>query len=105
MFNEQLSDKIPIDSVIITNRTRKEFRDIKSLAESSSAVGLLQPIVINENNELIDGQRSNQSLHSVRNKEIPFYRVSLSQIILGEFHANSNHKDFLRLKGWPYLRL
>ena len=57
MFNEHLSEKISIDSVVITNRTRNDYGDIKSLAESISAVGLLQPIVINENNELIDGQR------------------------------------------------
>ena len=51
MFDEHLSEKIPIDSVIITNRIRKDFGDINSLAESISTVGLLQPIVINENNE------------------------------------------------------
>jgi ParB family chromosome partitioning protein len=55
MFDEHLSEKIPIDSVTVINRTRKDFGDIKSLAESISAIGLLQPIVINENNELIDG--------------------------------------------------
>ena len=57
MLDKHLSEKIPFDSLIITNRTRKDFGDIKSLVESISAVGLLQPIVINENNELIDGQR------------------------------------------------
>jgi ParB-like chromosome segregation protein Spo0J len=56
MFDEYLPEKIPIDSVIITNRTRKDFGNIDSLKESISAVGLLQLIVINENNELIDGQ-------------------------------------------------
>jgi hypothetical protein len=94
MFNEHLSEKISIDTVIIANRTRKDFGDIKSLAESISAVGLLQPIVINENNELIDGQRRIKAYAQLGIKEIPFYRVSLAQIILGEFHANSNRKDF-----------
>ncbi len=94
MFGEHLLEKILIDSVIITNRTRKDFGDIRSLAESISAVGLLQPIVINENNELIDGQRRIKSFIQLGITEIPFYRVSLAQIILGEFHANSNRKDF-----------
>lgn len=94
MFDKHLSEKILIDSVKITNRTRKVFGDIKSLAESISAVGLLQPIVINENNELIDGQRRIKAYIQLGIKEIPFYRVSLEQIILGEFHANSNRKDF-----------
>ena len=43
---------IPIESIIIKDRTRKDFGNINSLAESISSVGLLQPIVINENNEL-----------------------------------------------------
>ena len=94
MFDEHLSEKMPIDSVIITNRTRKDFGDIKSLAESISAVGLLQAIVINENNELIDGQRRIKAYVQLGIKEIPFYRVNLKEIILGEFHANSNRKDF-----------
>ena len=94
MFGEHLLEKILIGSVIITNRTRKDFGDIKSLAESISAVGLLQPIVINENNELIDGQRRIKACMQLGIKEIPFYRVSLEQIILGEFHANLNRKDF-----------
>jgi 16S rRNA G966 N2-methylase RsmD len=94
MLGEHLLEKILIDSVIITNRTRKDFGDIRSLAESISAVGLLQPIVINENNELIDGQRRIKAYIQLGIEEIPFYRVSLAQIILGEFHANSNRKDF-----------
>jgi hypothetical protein len=94
MSDGHLSEKIPIDSVIITNRTRKDFGDIKSLAESISAVGLLQPIVINENNELIDGQRRIKACIQLGINEIPYFRVSLEQIILGEFHANSNRKDF-----------
>jgi ParB-like nuclease domain/Conserved hypothetical protein 95 len=95
-----MTDKLPsvreisIDSIIITNKTRKDFGNISSLAESISTVGLMQPIVINENNELIDGQRRIKAYIQLGIKEIPFYRVSLAQIILGEFHANSNRKDF-----------
>jgi ParB family chromosome partitioning protein len=93
MFKQHLSEKISLDSLIIKNRTRKDFGDIKSLAESISTVGLLQPIVINENNELIDGQRRIKAYIHLGIKEIPCYRVNLKEIILGEFHAHSNHKD------------
>jgi ParB-like nuclease domain len=94
LIDKGLSEKISLDSIIITDRTRKDFGDINSLAESISTVGLLQPIVINENNELIDGQRRIKAFIQLGIKEIPYYRVSLEQIILGEFHANSNRKDF-----------
>ena len=94
MISIQLSNRISIDSIIVTGRTRKDFGDINSLAESIDTVGLMQPIVINENNELVDGLRRIMAHKLLGRKEIPFYRVELEQIVLGEFHANSNRKDF-----------
>jgi ParB-like chromosome segregation protein Spo0J len=89
MTDEHQSEKIKIASVIITNRTRKDLGNIASLAESICSVGLMQPIVINEKNELIDGQRRIKAFLQLGIKEIPFYQVNLEQIFLGEFHANS----------------
>ena len=94
MFDEHLSEKILIDSVIITNRTRKDFGDINSLAESISAIGLLQPIVINENNELIDGQRRIKAYVQLGIKEIPFYRVSLEANYLGRISCKFEPQGF-----------
>ena len=85
---------IPIESILIRDRTRKHLGDINSLAESIASVGLLQPIVINENNELIDGQRRIKAYEQLGRTEIPIYQVNLEMIILGEFHANTNRKDF-----------
>ena len=91
-----MSDKLssgkemPINSIIITDRIRKDFGDLDSLAESISTVGLMQPILINENNELIDGQRRIKAYIQLGRLEIPFYQVNLKEIVMGEFHANSN---------------
>jgi ParB family chromosome partitioning protein len=95
MTNEHSSSPtIQISSIIITDRTRKDLGNINSLAESISSVGLMQPVVINENNELVDGQRRIKAYTQLGRTEIPFFRVNLQQIVLGEFHANSNRKDF-----------
>jgi hypothetical protein len=94
MVDEQIVERIPIDSVVAKDRIRNDFGDIDSLADSISSVGFLQPIVINENNELVDGQRRILACIKLGIREIPFYRVSLKHIVLGEFHANSNRKDF-----------
>src|SRR5918995_1280885 len=94
MIEMHPSKTIPIDSLIINDRIRKDLGNINSLAESISSVGLLQPVVINEKNELIDGQRRIKACMQLGLTEIPVYRVNLEQIILGEFHANSNRKDF-----------
>jgi hypothetical protein len=60
-------------------------------------LGLLQPIVINnENNELIDGQRRILAFESLGKNEIPCFKVDLQKIVLGEFSANHYRK------GWTY---
>ena len=71
----QSPPRYEISSIIITNRTRKDLGNIDSLAESISSVGLMQPIVINENNELIDGQRRINAYNRLGIKEIPFFRL------------------------------
>ena len=94
---EQRKDSVlsqPINSIIIRDRARKDLGDIKSLAESISSVGLMQPPVVNEHNELVDGQRRIEAFRQLGRTEILTFRVNLEQILLGEFHANSNRKDF-----------
>lgn len=98
MTDRQPSEKIEISSIIITERTRKDLGNIASLAESICSVGLMQPIVINEKYELVDGQRRIKAFVQLGIKEIPFFRVNLKGIILGEFHANSNRKDLGRMQ-------
>lgn len=93
-MTDKQPSKIKISSIIISDRTRKDLGNIASLAESIICVGLMQPIVINEKNELVDGQRRIKAFIQLGITEIPFYQVSLEEIFLGEFHANSNRKDF-----------
>jgi ParB family transcriptional regulator, chromosome partitioning protein len=46
-----------ISDIKIGNRFRKDLGDIQNLADSIREIGLLQPVVVNENNDLIAGQR------------------------------------------------
>jgi DNA modification methylase len=86
---------IPIKNIIIKERYRKELGDIDTLADNINNLGLLQPIVINnENNELIDGQRRILAFESLGKKEIPCFKVDLQKIVLGEFSANHYRKDW-----------
>jgi DNA modification methylase len=86
---------IPIKDIIIKQeRYRKEFGDIDTLADNISNLGLLQPIVITENNELIDGQRRIFAYQKLGRQEIPCFKVDLEKIVLGEFSANTLRKDW-----------
>jgi ParB family chromosome partitioning protein len=46
-----------IEEIIIKKRVRKNLGDIGSLMKSMKTYGLLNPIIINPNNELIAGHR------------------------------------------------
>lgn len=49
--------QIDVNSVILRRRVRKNLGDLKPLAESLKTHGLMNPILINERNELIAGHR------------------------------------------------
>ncbi len=49
--------QIDIDSVVLRRRVRKNLGDLRPLAESLKTHGLMNPILINEKNELIAGHR------------------------------------------------
>jgi ParB family chromosome partitioning protein len=52
-------ETVAIDSIVILRdeRQRRELRNIEELAESINRIGLIHPIVIDENNVLIAGER------------------------------------------------
>ena len=57
--------QIDIESVIFRKRVRKNLGDLKPLAESLKTYGLMNPIVINERNELIAGHRRLEAAKSL----------------------------------------
>lgn len=49
--------RIPIESITTTDRVRKELGDIESLSNNIRELGLLSPIVVNQNTQLLAGER------------------------------------------------
>lgn len=68
--------------------------DISSLADNIQKIGLLHPIVINEANELICGYRRVEAFRKLQRDEIPYTKVSISNLVSGEFGENAFRKDF-----------
>ena len=86
---------LPIDTVNIGTRFRRDLGELHSLAESISEIGLLHPIIVNsKTNLLIAGQRRLQACKILGWQEVPVYYVSLDDIIKGEYHENAVRKDF-----------
>lgn len=53
--------QIEVDTIVIRKRVRKNLGDLSSLMESMRKHGLLNPIVINNRNELVAGHRRTEA--------------------------------------------
>src|SRR6516225_9425754 len=87
---------LPIDSIIIGERHRRDMGDIDSLAASIAEVGLLQPIAVTFDGHLIAGERRLRAVQLLGWKTIPYtpIPINLDQIVRGEFAENTCRKDF-----------
>ena len=83
-----------IEAIKVGDRFRKDLGDIKTLASSIQEIGLLQPIVVNQDNELIAGQRRLEACKLLGRTEVPTTIVNLDDIIKGEFHENKVRNGF-----------
>jgi ParB-like chromosome segregation protein Spo0J len=62
---------VPIDSIIVSDRCRKDLGDIAALARSIGEVGLLHPPVITLDHRLVAGERRIAALRSLGWTETP----------------------------------
>lgn len=83
-----------ISDIKIGVRFRKEIGNIDSLVQSIREVGLLHPIVVSENGELIAGLRRLKACEKLGMTEVPVNVVKLEDLTKGEFHENMVRKDF-----------
>lgn len=88
--------KVPVDSIIVKGRIRTAIGDISYLMESISKFGLLNPITITENNELVAGFRRLEACKALGMTEIECTVLpSLSKFdrLLVEADENLTRKD------------
>jgi ParB-like chromosome segregation protein Spo0J len=85
---------IPIDSIKIEGRHRKDMGDLDLLAWEIAQLGLLQPIVVKPDYTLIAGERRVLAFKLLGRTEIPAHVVALDDIVEGEFVENAFRKNF-----------
>jgi len=87
--------QIRISSIKVGKRHRKDMGDLAALAESIRDEGLLQPIGVTEDMELVFGERRLRATRDVLKKKTILARiVDVSSILTGEFTENEVRKDF-----------
>ena len=86
---------LKITDIKIGSRHRKDMGSLTSLAQSIRQEGLLQPIGVTENLELVFGERRIRAVRDILKKKTILARiVDVSSIIAGEFAENEIRKDF-----------
>lgn len=92
----QDTDWVPIPDIIVGDRLRQDFGDIKALAKSIDTHGLFHPIVIDANNHLIAGERrlrAMQELGWTKAEVRQFEELSESERRVLELEENLLRKD------------
>jgi site-specific DNA-methyltransferase (adenine-specific) len=80
-----------ITDVNVGNRMRKMFGNIEELAASLARFGLLQPIILDESNNLIAGHRRLLAAQHLGWSDIPFRRIdALDPILRKELELEEN---------------
>jgi hypothetical protein len=86
---------VPIDDIYIgENRYRKELGDLQELAASIKEFGLLQPIGITKERELVFGERRLRACRVLGIEKIPSRTVDIASIARGEHDENELRKNF-----------
>lgn len=92
--------KIPIENIKVDeeHRIRKELGDLKSLQESIQKIGLLNPILVDEDYKLVAGSRRLVACKNLGWQEIEVRVVSFQKDLLrmleAEVDENLFRKDF-----------
>lgn len=83
-----------VNDIKIKKRFRKDIGDLEPLKKSISEIGLMHPIVANEDDELIAGERRLKAVKELGWDDVPITKINLKEIVRGEFDENNVRKDF-----------
>ena len=89
--------RIAIDDIKVGTRIRTDVGDISELRESIQKIGLINPVVVNQNNELLSGLRRLEACSQLGWSEIEVVRVDTDSDKLKEldfeYHENIGRRN------------
>lgn len=92
-----MEKKLPLKTIKVGKRVRKDFGDVKALATSISKVGLLQAIAVTtKDNRLICGERRLRAVKSLKLPTIDCRMIDIVDIAEAE-HAENEFRKTLTL--------
>ncbi len=90
-----MTECIDIDKIIVGERDRQEFGDIVGLAESIDDLGLLHPVVVTADHQLVAGGRRLEACKQLGWQEVPVTVVDLAnaeEVLQAESDENTCRK-------------
>lgn len=87
--------KVKCNEIKIGNRVRKDLGDIENLANNIKELGLLQPIGITKDNELVFGERRLAACRLLNHEEINVVVIDSDELLECETTENVNRKNFV----------
>ena len=84
-MSKRTSNTHPVDAIFVGERRRKDLGDIDGLAASIAEIGVLRPIVINSQGELIAGERRLGAVQQLGWADVPVTVVDIAAMVRGEF--------------------
>jgi DNA modification methylase len=89
-----LITELDISEIDLQERFRADYGDISLLANSIETIGLLHPVVVNSDKQLICGGRRIKAFQHLGRETIPARTVDIDSILVGEYAENEVRKDF-----------
>ena len=89
-----LITELDISEIGLQERYRIDYGDINLLADSIKTIGLLHPVVVNSDKQLICGSRRVKAFQHLGINKIPARFVDIDSILVGEYAENEVRKDF-----------
>ncbi|MGQ9571492.1 MAG: MT-A70 family methyltransferase [Thermodesulfovibrionales bacterium] len=83
-----------LSKIKVGKRFRKDLGDLDSLCESIQQIGLMHPVVIDEDNNLIAGLRRLEACKKLGLEDIPVRIVNLKDTLRGQTDENAIRKNF-----------
>jgi len=88
----------PISSIKIGKRFRRNLGNLESLAKSIADIGLLHPIVITSDSELIAGRRRIEACKQLKWDKVPVTVVNLDDKVRGEYDENVQRTNYTAIE-------
>src|SRR5437867_4784991 len=95
--NNMSTETIHPNEIKVLERDRKDYGDLEELLDSINKYGIIEPIVVNQNSELIAGGRRLAAAKLGKWETVPIYRketISTIHLQLMEMEENVRRKNY-----------